>query len=161
MKKTSHKYLYVLGGLALVLLLLACVWFAENRSYTKTSGLQSYVEQHTGLTLDGIVKKEEGEIRVRGHEQYAIIRLTLRKGGLDDVEEQMESMSRVSLNEWDIPTGTEHELAVALKKESVTRCYDFYRTVKVFFRLGGKTSYGMDVFLSVDEDGNEHIYCFG
>lgn len=161
MKKTAHMHLFVYGGLAAALLAIICLWAAENTEYTRTDGLQSYVEQNTGLKLDGIAEKEEGEIQVRGHEKYAVIRLTLHKGGLDEIEEQMEALSRVSMNEWDAPTGRGHELAAALGKESVTRCYHFRRTARAFFGLGKKNSFGMDVFLSVDENGSEHIYFFG
>ena len=131
--------------------------------YVRRSNLAEHVESMTGLSLKNLTVEEDGDIETVGGEEYGHIRLKLKKGGIEDVKVQLSAMGKTPLAEMkdNVPSYEEHRLAQDLKKETILACYPFFRTRYVFFGLAGRTSYSMEVYLSIDAGGDEYLYYFG
>ena len=139
-----------------VLLSVMLVWIGVR--IASTGSPVKYVEKNTGLDLRNVVTNTEGTVEISFFEKYGVICMTLDEGGEEEIERQMESLGKVSMNEWTIPPCEGHELSKRAQEEDVIRAYVFYREDQVPF---GKARRAMEVFLTTDKNGTAHLYCFG
>ena len=117
-----------------------------------------YVERATGLTLRDICVSTEGTVEVSLFEECGIVRFTLRDGGTEEVVRQMDELGIQRFDELPIPPCSGNEISRIAQKEKITAAYIMFRTEMVPF---GRARRDMDIFLTTDEDGTEHLYCFG
>lgn len=139
-----------------VLLSVMLVWIGVR--IASTGSPVKYVEKNTGLDLRNVVTNTEGTVEISFFEKYGVICMTLDEGGEEEIERQMESLGKVSMNEWTIPPCEGHELSKRAQEEDVIRAYVFYREDPVPF---GKARRATEVFLTTDRNGTAHLYCFG
>ena len=144
----------------LVFLLALCLLFAYTRVSVRTDDLSMYVEESTDLQLGQLVKEEEGELQTYGGEEQGVICLTLHKGGTEQVMAQMEAMAHFPAENDIVPPFIGYDLAKKLMAEKVTGHYVVEKTGNRMLRIGSKSSYSAELFLSVDKEGEEYLYYF-
>ena len=153
---TDERLQNLVCAAALVLLICLSVLAVHSAMEVPAKGLTSYVESETGLFLEDIVEKETGSLSRTEAGEYVAACLTLRQRSEEEVDRRMGSIGMVSMNEWTLPLYSRYELAGMVREEEVLRAYRF--------RTGEKWRDGtekiMEVFLSVDEDGELHLHCF-
>ena len=137
------------------LLAVMAVWIGAR--IVSTGSPVKYVEENTGLDLEGIVTDTEGTVEISFFEKYGVICLTLNEKGKEETERQMEALGKASMDELAIPSCEGHELSKRAQEEEVIRAYVFFREDAVPF---GKAEKETDVFLTTDGNGTMHLYCF-
>lgn len=125
-------------------------------SRARVSGLSEYVEEQTGFNLSGMKKTEEGEVMSSFNREFGIVCVTLKKGSIDSISGQARKMGKLPDRINGIPSCGGHGLPKKLREEDIMVHYTFYRNGNA----DGDPEYA-DVYLSTDENGEEHLYCFG
>ena len=160
---TSKKTCFLICLLSMIMILEGCSmsifenWNLFNKQRVVTTDLAQYVQDLTGLTIDDLCEAESGDIEKDSSGDYANICLKLKDGGIEVMQERLETAGITPLSgTFTIPSYEDHEIAKKLKQEELVSCYPFY-----FDGKGRAKTRSAELYLTRDGEGGEYLYFFG
>ena len=144
----------------ILILCIACLAFYFTTHKTITKGLTAYVEETLNIELSDVATSEDGKVEITPREDFAYICISLEKGSLEEVKNRLDTEGNgIFLTEQGFNSMSD-VMWEKLKKENTVCIYNKLTEGKTFLSSTHKTRV-MNIYLSVDDEGNEFLYLFG